>query len=69
MTELLKKALAKLSELPENEQEEIASLILEEIEDEKKWQTSFANSEKQLEILASEALQEFKQEETRSLPP
>lgn len=68
MTELLKKAIAKLSELPENEQEEIASLILEEIEDEKKWQTSFANSEKQLEILASEALQEFKQEETRSLP-
>ncbi len=68
MTELLKKALAKLSELPENEQEEIASLILEEIEDEKKWQTSFANSEKQLEMLASEALQEFKQGETRSFP-
>ena len=68
MTELLKKALAKLSELPENEQEEIASWILEEIEDEKKWQTSFANSEKQLEMLASEALQEFKQGETRSFP-
>ena len=68
MTELLKKALAKLSELPENEQEEIASLILEEIEDEKKWQTSFANSEKQLEMLASEALQEFKQVETRAFP-
>ncbi len=68
MTELLKKALAKLSELPENEQEEIASLILEEIEDEKKWQTSFANSEKQLEMLASEALKEFKQGKTRSFP-
>lgn len=68
MTELLQKAIAKLSELPEKEQEEIASLILEEIEDEKKWQTSFANSEKQLEVLAEEALTEFKQGKTRSFP-
>ena len=66
MTELLQKAIAKLSELPEKEQEEIASLILAEIEDEKKWQTSFANSEKQLEVLAEEALTEFKQGKTRS---
>lgn len=66
MTELLQKAIAKLSELPEKEQEEIASLILAEIEDEKKWQTSFANSEKQLEVLAEEALAEFKQGNTRS---
>ncbi len=68
MAELLQKAMAKLSELPEKEQEEIASLILAEIEDEKKWQTSFANSEKQLEILAEEALTEFKQGKTRSFP-
>jgi hypothetical protein len=68
MAELLQKVMAKLSELPEKEQEEIASLILAEIEDEKKWQTSFANSEKQLEILAEEALTEFKQGKTRSFP-
>ena len=65
MAELLKKAIAKLSELPEKEQEEIASLILAEIEDEKKWQASFANSEKQLGMLAEEALAEFKQGKTR----
>lgn len=68
MAELVKKAIAKLSELPEKEQEEIASLILEEIEDEKRWQTSFANSEKQLEILAEEALKEFQQGKTLSFP-
>ena len=68
MAELLQKVMAKLSELPEKEQEEIASLILAEIEDEKKWQTSFANSERQLEILAEEALTEFKQGKTRSFP-
>jgi len=44
MTELLEKAFAKVSELPEEEQNEIASLILEEIADEQKWQKSFANS-------------------------
>lgn len=68
MAELLQKAIAKLSELPEKEQEEIASLILEEIADEQKWQKSFANSEKQLEMLAEEALTEFKQGKTRSFP-
>ena len=68
MAKLLQKAMAKLSELPEKEQEEIASLILAEIEDEKKWQTSFVNSDKQLEMLAEEALIEFKQGKTRSFP-
>lgn len=67
MTELLQNAIAKLSELPKKEQEEIASLILAEIEDEKKWQASFANSEKQLEMLAQEALREFKEGKTRPL--
>ena len=61
MTKLVEEAIAKLSELPQKEQEEIASLILEEIADEKRWQKSFANSEKELEILANEALLEFKQ--------
>lgn len=68
MTELLEKAFAKVSELPEKEQNEIASLILEEITDEQKWQKSFANSTTQLEILAEEALREYKLGKTRSFP-
>lgn len=68
MTELLEKAFTKVSELSEEEQNEIASLILEEIADEQKWQKSFANSKAQLEILAEEALKEYKLAKTRSFP-
>ncbi|MGI0482745.1 hypothetical protein ACN4EE_18415 [Geminocystis sp. CENA526] len=68
MTELLEKAFAQVSELPEKEQNEIASLILEEIADEQKWQKSFADSTTQLEILAQEALKEYKLGKTRSFP-
>jgi hypothetical protein len=68
MTELLEKAFAKVSELPDEEQNEIASLILEEIADEQKWQKSFANSKTQLEILAEEALKEYKLGKTRCFP-
>jgi hypothetical protein len=34
MTELLEKAIAKLKALPPNEQDAIAAMILEELEDE-----------------------------------
>ena len=36
MTQLLEKAYARLAQLPEPEQDTIAALILEEIEDEEK---------------------------------
>ncbi len=68
MTKLVEQAFAKVSELPEQEQNEIATLILKEIADEEKWQKSFTNSQTQLEILAEEALQEYKQGKTRSFP-
>ena len=68
MTELLEKALEKVSELSEQEQNEIATLILQEITDEEKWQKSFANSHTQLETLAEEALKEYKEGKTRSFP-
>lgn len=66
MTELLEKAFAKVSELSEEEQNEIAGLILEEMADEQKWQKSFANSKIQLETLAEEALKEYELGKTRS---
>jgi len=68
MTKLIEKAFAKVYELPEHLQNEIATLILEEIADEEKWQKSFNNSKTQLEILAEEALKEYKQGKTRSFP-
>ncbi len=37
MTELLNKAIARVKELPESQQNEIAAMILEELEDEARW--------------------------------
>ncbi|MDJ0517113.1 MAG: hypothetical protein QNJ74_12955 [Trichodesmium sp. MO_231.B1] len=67
MTNILQQALTKLSQLPENQQEAIAYLILTEIEDEKKWAENFANSQDQLAQLADEAIAEFKQGKTKPL--
>ena len=67
MTKLLEQALSALSQLPENEQDAIASLILEEIASEERWNQAFANSQTQLAQLANEALAEFQQGKTQPL--
>ncbi|MGK7920140.1 MAG: hypothetical protein AB4080_09080 [Trichodesmium sp.] len=67
MTKVIEEALTKLSQLPENQQEAIAYLILAEIEDEKKWAENFSNSQDQLAQLAEEAIADFKQGKTKPL--
>jgi hypothetical protein len=67
MTELLEKAIAKATQLPEDGQNTIATIILEEIEDEVKWKQAFNSSFDKLEILADEALKEFKAGKTKKL--
>jgi hypothetical protein len=66
MTTLLEKAVKQISKLPVNEQEEIAKIILDEIEDEKIWYDKFKNSKNELSILADEALKEFNDGKTKS---
>lgn len=56
MTELLERAIAKVKTLSESEQDSFAALILEEIEDEARWQRSFAHSQEALARLAAEAM-------------
>ena len=53
MTQLLEQALSEVKKLPEPEQDAIASLILEELADERRWQESFAGSQDQLTRLAA----------------
>ena len=53
MTQLLEQALTEIKKLPESEQDAIASLILEEIADDERWQESFARSQDQLARLAA----------------
>lgn len=58
MTELLEKAIIGLNNLPDEQQDPMARWILEELQDEQKWDTAFANSLPQLEQLAKKALKE-----------
>jgi hypothetical protein len=55
MTKLLEQALQKAAQLSAAEQDRIARLVLEEIEDETGWQATFAVSQGKLAELAAQA--------------
>ena len=67
MTKLLEKALEKISSLPQEEQDAIASQILAELEDEAAWAERFATNRDKLRRLAEEALAEHHEGKTRPL--
>src|SRR3990170_1137938 len=60
MTKLLERAVEKVRKLPDLEQDAIAALILEELEDEARWEKAFAHSQDALAKLAQEAMAEDK---------
>ncbi|GAB4202312.1 MAG: hypothetical protein Fur006_55720 [Coleofasciculaceae cyanobacterium] len=53
--------------LSPNEQDAIAAIILEELEDEKLWDAAFAKSQNVLVKLASEAMAEYHAGKTQEL--
>ncbi|MGC2237211.1 MAG: hypothetical protein WA584_13685 [Pyrinomonadaceae bacterium] len=67
MTELLEKAFAKASELPQDEQDLLAQSLLDDLAAEEKWDEAFANSQDALSSLADEALAEHRAGKTRRL--
>ena len=67
MTKLLEQAFKKASELTEVEQNVLAKWVLEELELEKKWDKTFAESEDALDKLANEALDEYKKGKIKPL--
>jgi len=67
MTELLEQAIAKLKTLPTNEQDAMATMILEELEDNRRWDESFARSPEMLAKLAAEAMVEYHAGRTQEL--
>lgn len=69
MTEMLEKAVAKVKQLPAEQQDAIAALILEEVEDEAHWEALFARSPGVLERLAAEAEEEDRKGLTQELDP
>jgi len=69
VTELLRKAIERLNQLPEDEQNLVAAWILEELESERRWEELFAASQDKLAQLADEALKEHHEGETKPLDP
>jgi len=67
MTKLLEKAIERISNLPQEEQDAIASQILAELEDETAWARQFAAQDGKLRRLADEARAEHRQGKTRPL--
>ncbi|PHS31497.1 MAG: hypothetical protein COA92_07960 [Sulfurovum sp.] len=67
MTTLLETAFEKISALPEIEQNIYAKNLLEEIASEKKWDSSFSESEDLLSQMADGALEDFKSNDTKPL--
>jgi hypothetical protein len=67
MTTLLGRALEKVGVLPPDEQDAIASQILDSLADEEAWKKRFAAKGDRLRQLAQEALDEDERGETRPL--
>jgi len=69
VTQLLRKAFDQASQLPPNEQDELAKWLLEEIASEQRWDVAFRASANRLQELADEALQEAREGRTTELDP
>jgi hypothetical protein len=67
MTELLQTAFRAAQSLPDDEQDALAAIILNEIDDEHRWAAAFRRSPEVLAELAAEALAEHRA--GRTLPP
>jgi len=69
MSQLLEQAIARVKLLPDHEQDAIAALILEELEEETLWERAFAQSHDVLAKLAGAALVEDQAGKTQELDP
>ena len=69
MSELIEQAIQKVKQLPEHDQESIASIILQEIDSEHRWEELFNRSESAgvLSRMADEALAEARAGRARPL--
>lgn len=65
MTELLEKAFAEATKLPDTEQNELARRILADLESERRWDMVFEQSQDLLAQLAEEALTEHRTDKVR----
>jgi hypothetical protein len=66
MTKMLKKALAEVAKLSEEEQNALAAWLLEELASERRWERLFASSSDKLAALSDAALTEHKRGHTHT---
>jgi hypothetical protein len=64
MNTRLEEAFAQAAQLPPDQQEALAALLLDEIASERLWDQAFAKSQDQIAQLADEALTEFQEGRT-----
>ncbi len=69
MTELLRRAFKRASELPPDQQDALASTLIQELEAEQNWDTTLAESQDELSALADAALDEHRDNRTKPLDP
>jgi hypothetical protein len=67
MTGLLEQALRRVEALSQEEQDAVASQILDTLDDEEAWARSFRENPEKLRALAQEALEEHRRGETRPI--
>ncbi len=67
MTKLFEKAIAEVNKLPTEEQNIITQFILDELEDERLWEETFAASQEKLAKLARKARQDIQAGRIRPL--
>lgn len=67
MTQLMERALEEVGKLPPTRQDAIASIILEEIQDEELWAETFARSQDKLARMAAKAREDIRAGRTRNL--
>ncbi len=67
MTKLLQTAIEKLSKLPDKEQDVYAHFIIDELDAERQWDTTFASTQDHLAGMAEEAVREHEERSTTPL--
>ncbi len=67
MTQLLEKVIAKVQQLPSEDQDAVAQLILDELEDEQRWDEAFARSPTTLSRLAAKVREDINAGKIKSL--
>ena len=67
MTQLLEKALTEIYKLPPEKQDTIAALILEELDDERRWEAAFAESQDKLAQLVLKVRADIKADRIKKM--